>query len=299
MLEQVGGFDDTFFAFFEDVDVAWRARAHGWRTLYAPEAVVYHHHSATARHGSPAKLYLVGRNRRSDPGQERQRGDAAAQCPAHGALRAGLRRVHLAHHAEPRAAHGAACTACANGEATGAAAPPIDERWTSTDRSASGARCADTGPGIRTTAPARCVDRHPDARGGRARLVPGLSWLRAHGRGDAGPLRARPRCVHLPRRPRAPARPPGPRHRARVAPGRAARHSPAGPRPGPLALAPALHAAVLLAARPERLRPRRQLVPRLRGRREAPERRAARLLLLHAHALCLDAGRGARPRRGA
>jgi GT2 family glycosyltransferase/glycosyltransferase involved in cell wall biosynthesis len=63
MLEEVGGFDDTFFAFFEDVDVAWRARAHGWRALYAPGAVVYHHHSATARHGSPAKLYLVGRNR--------------------------------------------------------------------------------------------------------------------------------------------------------------------------------------------------------------------------------------------
>ena len=60
---EVGGFDETFFAFFEDVDLAWRARAHGWRALYAPGAVVYHHHSATARHGSPTKLYLVGRNR--------------------------------------------------------------------------------------------------------------------------------------------------------------------------------------------------------------------------------------------
>jgi GT2 family glycosyltransferase/glycosyltransferase involved in cell wall biosynthesis len=63
MLKEVGGFDETFFAFFEDVDLAWRAQAHGWRALYAPGAVVYHHHSATARHGSPAKLYLVGRNR--------------------------------------------------------------------------------------------------------------------------------------------------------------------------------------------------------------------------------------------
>jgi GT2 family glycosyltransferase/glycosyltransferase involved in cell wall biosynthesis len=63
MLEEVGGFDDSFFAFFEDVDLAWRARAHGWRALYAPAAVIYHHHSATARHGSPGKLYLVGRNR--------------------------------------------------------------------------------------------------------------------------------------------------------------------------------------------------------------------------------------------
>jgi GT2 family glycosyltransferase/glycosyltransferase involved in cell wall biosynthesis len=63
MLDEVGGIDETFFAFFEDVDLAWRARAHGWRSLYAPGAVVYHHHSATAGHGSPAKLYLVGRNR--------------------------------------------------------------------------------------------------------------------------------------------------------------------------------------------------------------------------------------------
>jgi GT2 family glycosyltransferase/glycosyltransferase involved in cell wall biosynthesis len=63
MLDQVGGFDKSFFAYFEDVDLAWRARAHGWRALYAPRAIVYHHHSATARHGSPAKLYFVGRNR--------------------------------------------------------------------------------------------------------------------------------------------------------------------------------------------------------------------------------------------
>nr|MBA3261572.1 glycosyltransferase [Thermoleophilaceae bacterium] len=63
MLKQVGGFDESYFAFFEDADLAWRAHSHGWRALYAPEAVVYHHHSATAQHGSPAKLYLVGRNR--------------------------------------------------------------------------------------------------------------------------------------------------------------------------------------------------------------------------------------------
>ena len=63
MLDQVGGFDESYFAFFEDADLAWRAHGHGWRALYAPAAVVYHHHSATAQHGSPAKLYLVGRNR--------------------------------------------------------------------------------------------------------------------------------------------------------------------------------------------------------------------------------------------
>ena len=63
MLDHVGGFDESYFAFFEDADLAWRAHSHGWRAVYSPAAVVYHHHSATAQHGSPAKLYLVGRNR--------------------------------------------------------------------------------------------------------------------------------------------------------------------------------------------------------------------------------------------
>jgi GT2 family glycosyltransferase len=63
MLEDIGGFDESFFAYLEDVDVAWRARMKGWRALYAPSAVVHHNHSATLIHGSPHKYYLVGRNR--------------------------------------------------------------------------------------------------------------------------------------------------------------------------------------------------------------------------------------------
>ena len=63
MLDDVGGFDRSLFAFLEDADVAWRARMRGWGAVYAPEAVVVHHHSATARHGSDFKHYLVGRNR--------------------------------------------------------------------------------------------------------------------------------------------------------------------------------------------------------------------------------------------
>lgn len=63
MLEDIGGFDPTFFVFIEDADVAWRARMRGWRSLYAPRAVVLHHHSATARHGSGFKHFHVGLNR--------------------------------------------------------------------------------------------------------------------------------------------------------------------------------------------------------------------------------------------
>jgi GT2 family glycosyltransferase len=63
MLDAIGGFDESFFAFGEDADVAWRARMAGWSALYAPASVAYHHGSATAGEASPAKYFLVGRNR--------------------------------------------------------------------------------------------------------------------------------------------------------------------------------------------------------------------------------------------
>jgi hypothetical protein len=63
MLADVGGLDDRIFLYLDDVDVAWRARMAGWRTLYVPDAVVWHHHSATTRHGSDFKYFHVGRNR--------------------------------------------------------------------------------------------------------------------------------------------------------------------------------------------------------------------------------------------
>lgn len=63
MLEELGGFDEDFFAYLEDVDLAWRARLKGWRCLYVPTAVVYHHHSATSIEGSSFKNFLLGRNK--------------------------------------------------------------------------------------------------------------------------------------------------------------------------------------------------------------------------------------------
>jgi GT2 family glycosyltransferase len=40
----IGGefFDEDFFAYREDADVAWRAQLLGWKCLYTPEAVAYH-----------------------------------------------------------------------------------------------------------------------------------------------------------------------------------------------------------------------------------------------------------------
>lgn len=63
MLDEIGLFDEAYFAYLEDVDLAWRGRARGWRCLYAPQARVLHRHSATGVEGSPFKRYQLGRNK--------------------------------------------------------------------------------------------------------------------------------------------------------------------------------------------------------------------------------------------
>lgn len=63
MLAAIGLFDERFFAYLEDVDLAWRARRAGWRCRYVPAAAVAHQHSATGGEGSARKRYLLGRNK--------------------------------------------------------------------------------------------------------------------------------------------------------------------------------------------------------------------------------------------
>lgn len=46
---EVEGFDEDFFAYFEDVDFGWRLWVLGYRVGYVPESVVYHHHHGTSR----------------------------------------------------------------------------------------------------------------------------------------------------------------------------------------------------------------------------------------------------------
>jgi hypothetical protein len=47
MLRQIGLFDNNFFAYFEDVDISFRAQLAGWKVRYQPESVAYHRISAT------------------------------------------------------------------------------------------------------------------------------------------------------------------------------------------------------------------------------------------------------------
>jgi GT2 family glycosyltransferase len=60
LLDQVGLLDDDFFFSGEDVDLGWRAQLAGWRCLYTPRAIVYHHLSATG--GGVTASYYDGRN---------------------------------------------------------------------------------------------------------------------------------------------------------------------------------------------------------------------------------------------
>lgn len=62
LFDDVGFFDEAYFAWFEDVDLGMRARLAGHRCLYVPDAVVYHHGSATARRISDRAFYLRSRN---------------------------------------------------------------------------------------------------------------------------------------------------------------------------------------------------------------------------------------------
>ena len=58
----VGGFDEDFFSYFEDVDLGFRLQLRGYRCLYAPKAVVHHIGSATFGERSDFAFYHSHRN---------------------------------------------------------------------------------------------------------------------------------------------------------------------------------------------------------------------------------------------
>ncbi len=60
LFEDVGLLDEEFFAYLEDVDLAFRAQLRGWTCLYVPEARVVHLGSATG--GGTLASYYNGRN---------------------------------------------------------------------------------------------------------------------------------------------------------------------------------------------------------------------------------------------
>jgi GT2 family glycosyltransferase len=62
-LEEVGGFDERLFLYYEDFDLSWRGQARGWRYRYVPASVVRHVHTASSIEGSATFDHYVERNR--------------------------------------------------------------------------------------------------------------------------------------------------------------------------------------------------------------------------------------------
>ncbi|KZX16133.1 N-acetylglucosaminyl-diphospho-decaprenol L-rhamnosyltransferase [Methanobrevibacter cuticularis] len=63
ILNKICYFDENFFAYMEDVDIGYRARIFGYKNLFSPNAIVYHHGSASS--GSKYnefKIKLAARN---------------------------------------------------------------------------------------------------------------------------------------------------------------------------------------------------------------------------------------------
>ncbi len=70
LFKQIGLFDEDFFAYYEDVDISFRAQMAGWKVKYAPNAVAYHSVGGTSSkmgdfaryHSAKNFLLLYSRN---------------------------------------------------------------------------------------------------------------------------------------------------------------------------------------------------------------------------------------------
>jgi GT2 family glycosyltransferase len=60
--EHCGGFDQSFFAHMEEIDLCWRFHKAGYRVSYVPGSVVYHVGGGALPYNSPFKTYLNFRN---------------------------------------------------------------------------------------------------------------------------------------------------------------------------------------------------------------------------------------------
>lgn len=60
---EIGGFDERFFMFYEDVDLGWRVNLLGRKVRYVPGSVAYHkHHVTMKKFGNYRESYLLERN---------------------------------------------------------------------------------------------------------------------------------------------------------------------------------------------------------------------------------------------
>jgi GT2 family glycosyltransferase len=116
---EVGGFDESYFAYYEDVDLGWRLWALGYSSVLAPAARVLHlGHASEAALGEGGRVRLLERNALLTiyKNYEPEAGDRAFAC----ALALLAERARL----EPARAE-----ACREGLLSALAVLPAAERW--------------------------------------------------------------------------------------------------------------------------------------------------------------------------
>ncbi len=62
MVDDIGFFDESFFAVGEDIDLSFRGKLAGYKCMYVPDAVVHHRVSETIHAGSDFQIYQARRN---------------------------------------------------------------------------------------------------------------------------------------------------------------------------------------------------------------------------------------------
>jgi len=62
LFKSIGGFDATFFAHFEEIDLCWRTKNAGYKIAVIPQAYVYHVGGSVIDYQSPRKTFLNFRN---------------------------------------------------------------------------------------------------------------------------------------------------------------------------------------------------------------------------------------------
>jgi GT2 family glycosyltransferase len=63
VFQRVGGFDEDFFAIYEDVDLGWRLWQAGYEVAFAPDSMVFHKgHGTFKAHDQEKMRYLMHRN---------------------------------------------------------------------------------------------------------------------------------------------------------------------------------------------------------------------------------------------
>lgn len=62
VFHELGGFDESFFAHMEEIDLCWRAKNSGYSFRFEPASTVYHLGGGTLPYESPRKTFLNFRN---------------------------------------------------------------------------------------------------------------------------------------------------------------------------------------------------------------------------------------------